>query len=211
MENMNISPASAAQKRAHGPAAETGASAVALPRGAEDLGDAELLASVLRQVGPTQTPPRSTGAARPSAAISWTLPGFERRCRVSTIFGELPIHALRRRDKVRTRSGAFRDVQWIDEIRLDADFLARHPEGYPVQLRCSVLAPGLPARNMLVSPAQVVCTDGLIGAHKTGPAAEFQSHPGIFRAPQAEITYFRFHCGEPVIVCIDGAWFSVAP
>ncbi len=173
--------------------------------------DADLLASVLRQTGAAPVIRQAGPPEKPTEAIAWTLPGFERRCRVATSFGDLPIQALRLRDRVRTRSGAFKAVQWIDEIRLDADFLSRHPEAHPIHLRARALTAGQPLRNMLISPAQVVCTEGLIGARRTGPATDFEGHPSICRAPQAEITYYRFHCGEPVTVSIDGAWFYVSP
>ncbi|MBK0327084.1 Hint domain-containing protein [Rhodobacteraceae bacterium F11138] len=173
--------------------------------------DAALLSSILQQTGSEQRPSR-VSAPRPSAsAMAWTLPGFERRCRVTTNFGELPIQALRLRDMVKVQSGAYREVQWIDEIRLDADFLSRHPEAQPVHLRAKALGPGLPSRNTLVSPAQVICNDGPGDTRKTGPAADFQGRPNIHRAPQVEITYYRFHCGEPVTVCVEGAWFRVTP
>lgn len=173
--------------------------------------DADLLSAVMRQTAMPDPSARPRTVAKPAGPIFWTLPGFERRCRVSTNFGELPIQALRVRDKVKTLSGGYKEVQWIDEIRLDADFLSRHPEAQPVYLRTKALAAGQPTRHMLVSPAQVICTDGRIGTKKTGPATDFEGHPSICRAPQVEITYYRFHCGEPVTVCVEGAWFCVTP
>ncbi len=182
--------------------------------------DKDVLASVMQQMGTTQPAEpaaedrsETTVPSEPvtGKAISWKLPGFDRRCRVSTIFGELPIEALRLRDQVKTLSGAYKQVQWIDEIRLDADFLRRHPEAHPIQLRARSLGGTQPGKNILVSPGQMLHATGLIGNIKKGLAAEFDGYPSINRLQQTEITYYRFHCGEPETVSIEGAWFCVSP
>ena len=96
-----------------------------------------ILASVLsKATGAGGFVPKRKPAS--SRNLRWDLPGFERNCRVATQFGYLPVQALRKRDKVKTLSGVYREVQWIDEIRLDEDFLAHHPEAYPVLLRKNV-------------------------------------------------------------------------
>lgn len=173
--------------------------------------DSDLIASVLEQAGHWDAQPRSDAETPSRSIITWTLPGFDRRCRISTNFGDLPIEALRRHDKVKTLSGAYRSVERIDEIRLDADFLARHPEAHPVQIRLRTFTAGQPVRNTLVSPAQPVCPSGHVGSHAATVALDMVGLPGICRLPQAEMTYFRFHCGSPETVCVDGAWFHIAP
>ncbi|WP_380991252.1 Hint domain-containing protein [Sedimentitalea sp. HM32M-2] len=194
--------------------------------GENEARDIALLASVLKKAGwPAGSDPAAPSAIRSalessaaeapgpnrpkSAELVWSLPGFDRRCRVSTSFGELPIQALRVRDRVKTLSGAYKEVVKIDEIRLDADFMARHTEAHPLHLRAGALGKGTPQRNILVSPAQIICTTGLVGAQKTGPASGFEGHPSIHRSQQTEMTYYRFHCAEPETVCIEGAWFCI--
>ncbi len=151
------------------------------------------------------------GLPRDPDQMRWELPGFDRRCRVSTNFGELPIEALRRRDMVKTQSGAYRAVEWVDAIRLDADFMSRHPGAHPVQIRAKSLGSGVPNRNILVSPGQIICPNGLIGNLGTALAEDILGYPGICRMQQTEMVYYRFHCGSAETVCIEGAWFCVAP
>lgn len=181
------------------------------PETASHRPDSDLLASVMEQATVIERPKARPADPAPESAITWTLPGFDRRCRVSTNFGELPIKALRRRDMVRTLSGAFREVKWVDAIRLDAEFMARHPEAHPVQLRAKALGPGQPGQNILVSPAQKISAQGLIGNMGIATAAEYEKYPNIARLPQMEMVYYRFHCGEPETVRIEGAWFCIAP
>lgn len=170
--------------------------------------DLTILDAVLKQTRETDAPARHPA---PGPNKAWTLPGFGGRCRVSTSFGELPIEALRRRDMVKTRSGTYRQVQWIDEIRLDADFMARHPEAIPIQIRTRTLGPCSPVRDILLSPGQVIVASDFFGTKPMGAAFDLEGLPSVSRIPRSEMTYFMFHCGQPETVCVDGAWFFVAP
>jgi hypothetical protein len=171
--------------------------------------DSDLLAAVLDQTASVQAParPRQT----PARSLRWSLPGFERTCRVSTIFGELPIEALRRRDKVKTLSGAYIEVQWIDQIRLDVEFMERHPEAHPIRISARALGGPYPARNMLVSPGQDIWAPKMVGPSGPRKAIELEGQPNISKMPKSEITYYRFHCGSPQVVCVEDAWFCVSP
>lgn len=150
--------------------------------------------------------------ALPAGPMRWTLPGFESKARVATNFGDLPIEALRVRDRVRTLSGAFREVKWIDRIRIDADFTSRHTEADPILIRAKSLGQGYPSKDMLVSPAQTVWvpsqSKGWVGVTAMQLA---HSRPNIHSIHRTELTYYRFHCGEPETVCVEGGWFCTAP
>jgi hypothetical protein len=172
--------------------------------------DDALLAAVMAKsaVAATPTPPAQAAVHRP---VSWTLPGFEGKCRVATIFGDLPIEALRRRDKVKTISGAYREVLWIDAIRLDADFMARHQAAHPVHIRAKAIGGTHPARTMLVSPGQKIWSPNVSGAYSAVEASRLVGLPGVQSLPRGDITYYRFHTGSDEKISIDGAWFCVGP
>lgn len=180
-----------------------------------DISDRDLLAAVLAQAGdvaetaPRPQPRARTAPARPAGGFA--LPGFDGKCRVATIFGDLPIEALRRRDKVKTISGAYREVEWIDAIRLDADFMARHAAAHPIQIRAKALGGVAPVRNMLVSPGQQVWVPKVSDGFAAIAAEALTAQPNMERMRRAEITYYRFHCGGPEKVCIEGAWFLTGP
>lgn len=175
-----------------------------------DVADHALLAAVMAQTGEVAAAP-SRPEPPSRRVIAWKLPGFESKCRVTTSFGDLPIEALRVRDQVRTISGAYREVRWIDRIRLDADFLSRHPEALPVMIRAKALGGVGPAKNMLVSPGQTVWVPKVSDGYRATLAGELDGQPNIMRTRRPELTYYRFHCGGPEKVCVEGSWFCTAP
>ena len=177
--------------------------------------DDAILASVMAKSAPVEGAKRLPLAPektrKTESGVRWTLPGFEGKCRVSTSFGDLPIEALRVRDKVKCLSGGYAEVKWIDAIRLDVDFMIRHNEAHPIMIRARALGGNFPTNNMLVSPAQTIVIPDASGESRSVLAAELEGHPNIMRIHKNETTYYRFHVGTPEQVCIEGSWFFVSP
>lgn len=138
-----------------------------------------------------------------SPAVTWNLPGFLGSARVSAAFGELPIQALRVRDEIRTASGAIARVQWIDKLHLDEEFLALHPSARPVHIRANALGQGLPLNDLTLSPEQKLSVDAH-AASRFVPASELCSRARAHRVQPTGLTYYRFHCGYPVDVRVEG-------
>ncbi len=180
-----------------------------------NLQELKTLSAVLAQI--SQMPvedkiiKRPQPAPRIKQALDWSLPGFEGKARVTTNFGELPIEALRRRDMVKTISGAYREVQWVDTIRLDVDFMELHPEAAPILIRERAMGGLYPRRNILVSPGQPLRYPHPHGDTMNLTAGEVVGQPNILRMHRSEITYYRFHCGTDETVCVEGSWFHVSP
>jgi hypothetical protein len=158
--------------------------------------------------------PADPAPADPEAATVrglWSLPGFGPMLRIATSFGPVPAQALRKRDLVRTRSGEFRKIEWVDRMVLDEGFLKSVPSALPVLVRAGALGGGLPANDILVSPEQVLC----IAAPGTAPrhvvARDLLTRPGVMRKPEQIFTYTRFHCGEPAEVQAEGLWLAANP
>ena len=131
--------------------------------------------------------------------------------RISTSFGDVHAHALRERDPVRTRSGAFKKIVWVKRIVLDEDFLDRHHDAHPVLIRAGALGRGLPKADILLSPRQPIAAmaNHLPGSAKT--AADLLNRPGVFRKAESAITYTLFHCGAPEVVMTEKLWVGVSP
>lgn len=141
----------------------------------------------------------------------WSLPGFGPMLRVVTSFGPVPAQALRQRDLVRTRSGEFRKVEWVDRMVLDEGFLKSVPSALPVLIRAGALGAGLPANDIVVSPEQMLCIAGPGVPPRHVVARELLNRPGVMRKPEQIFTYTRFHCGEPVEVQAEGLWLAANP
>ena len=143
--------------------------------------------------------------------VKWTLPGFGPMTRVSTSFGDVPAQALRERDVIRTPQGMLKPIQWVDRMRLDTAFLKHVPDAQAVMVRAGSLGGGLPKADIIVSPEQEI---GL-GRHahdvKFVKAKTLLGRPGVVRKPEELLTYTLFHCGEPVVVKVEGVWAKVSP
>ncbi|MES2143717.1 MAG: Hint domain-containing protein [Pseudomonadota bacterium] len=142
--------------------------------------------------------------------VDWNMPGFAGNLRVGTVFGDLPIQALRIRDEIRTASGAIALVQSIDKFHLDEDFLRKHPSAHPVRVRANSLGIGIPGQDMLVSPRQEICPDPHVFSRHL-QAIDLCKQSRAHRVQTPGLTYFRFHCGHAVTIRVEGVWVRVAP
>lgn len=153
---------------------------------------------------------RPDAAGKDEPRLDWYLPGFLGKSRVSTVFGELPIEALRPRDDLRTYSGASARVLMVDRVHLDGEFLGSHQSALPVRIPANAFGPGRPAQDMLLSPGQEICCDAHVATHFL-KARELKDRFGPDLAQSTGLTYVRFHCGPPTIVRVDGIWVRVQP
>ncbi len=154
------------------------------------------------------------GAQRPDALPGrgqWALPGFGPMLRIVTSFGPVPAQALRKRDLVRTRSGEFRKIEWVDRMVLDEGFLQTVPSALPILIRAGALGPSLPTGDIVVSPEQQIGIASPGAPPRYVAARELLSRPGVLRKPEQIFTYTRFHCGDPVEVQAEGLWFHAYP
>lgn len=145
------------------------------------------------------------------AGVRWVLPGFAPMTRITTSFGEVHAQALRERDLVRTKSGRFMPIVWLDRIRLDGDFLALHPDAQPIAIREGALGRGLPKNEIMLSPRQVIAAAPGVIAGPDRTAADLLNRPGVFRRPETGLTYTMFHLGEPAVVFCEGVPVHVSP
>lgn len=157
-----------------------------------------------------------SGLMRPGAAdtaeprLSWYLPGLSGKSRVGTVFGDLPIEVLRVRDDLRTYSGATVQVQSVDRIHLDEEFLRKQPSALPLRIPANAFGPGRPSQDLLISPGQEISTDVHVVSNFV-KASSLRSRFNPDLAQSTGLTYIRFHCGAPAIVRVDGIWVRVSP
>jgi hypothetical protein len=153
---------------------------------------------------------RPEEAAKAEPRLAWYLPGLTGKARVSTVFGELPVEALRVRDDLRTYSGASARVEVVDRIHLDQDFLRKQPSALPIRVPANAFGPGRPAQDMFLSAGQEISPDAHV-ATTFIKANDLRNRFNPDLAQATGLTYFRFHCGAPTIVRIDGLWVRVRP
>jgi hypothetical protein len=165
-------------------------------------GEAQVLSTGIGKLGPLLG--ASSKRLPVAEVVRWTLPGFLGTVRVLTSFGLLPVEALRVNDPVRTTTGRNLPVRRINRIGLDLNILYRHPDAQPIQVTANALGEGLPARDMLVSPAQEL--NVAINDQPPRPitARDITGIGSIVRSCQASMIYYSFELSESAIVYAEG-------
>ncbi|HET9018516.1 MAG TPA: Hint domain-containing protein [Acetobacteraceae bacterium] len=83
---------------------------------------------------------------------------------IATPQGEVAVEMLRPGDKVRTAEGRIAPVRWVGQT---TKMLHQAPHAAPIRIAPGAFGPGLPRRELLVSPDHALAVDGLlIPAHK---------------------------------------------
>jgi len=87
---------------------------------------------------------------------------YVRGTRIATPDGDVAIEDLHIGDCIRTAEGEHAPIVWIGHRRIDC---RRHPHPdkvRPVRIRAHAFAPGLPQRDLLVSPQHAIFADGVL-------------------------------------------------
>lgn len=90
--------------------------------------------------------------------------GFAAGTAIATTTGQRRVERLAIGDMLLDAAGAERRVAWVGRIMLSARMLAEHPEMRPVRIAADALGPGLPRRDLVVTPRTelgVVTPDGV--------------------------------------------------
>lgn len=78
---------------------------------------------------------------------------------IATPDGTRPVETLAAGDRVLTRAGVSRRIVWTGRRRVRSG--ARHPaSAWPVRITAGAVAPGVPRRDLLVTPEHAVLVDG---------------------------------------------------
>ncbi|MFV2053690.1 Hint domain-containing protein [Aliiroseovarius sp. YM-037] len=174
---------------------------------ADQLAVLENIKNVLRADDAGKAPPIAKVKPNPVPTTDvnqWTIDGIAGQTRVSTSFGDVPSELLRKNDMVRSISGDFKRIVWIDRIRLDEGFMSRHPEAYPIHIRANAFGKGIPARDIEVSPCHRLRVDRFTNGSVV--AESLLHRPGVTRAPHPHVTYTQFHCDGDTMVKVENLW-----
>ncbi len=119
---------------------------------------------------------------------------------IATPHGDTPVEHLRPGDRVRSAFGGDVPVQWIGHRTLSAAGLRNPSAIYPIRIAASAITPGVPARDLFVSPDHALYLDGVLV-----PAALLVNGSTIDRVPVADITYFHLELPQHDVVLAEGA------
>jgi hypothetical protein len=82
--------------------------------------------------------------------------------RIRTALGEVPVEDLAVGDMLQTVSGAMRPLSWIGRRHYDGRFIGNNHLMLPVRIGAGALAPGVPARDLFLSPGHAVFCGGIL-------------------------------------------------
>ncbi|NGM46658.1 hypothetical protein G5B31_14045 [Rhodobacter sp. SGA-6-6] len=144
--------------------------------------------------------------------IETIIPCFTPGTRILTERGERRVEALRVGDLVATRDGGMQRVAWVGRKRLSLAHLVVNPALRPVLIPAGAFGPGLPARDMRVSPQHRLLLEGpraemLFGEPEVLVAAlHLCGRMGIRQELSPGIDYIHVMFEQHQILCSDGIW-----
>jgi hypothetical protein len=89
---------------------------------------------------------------------------FGRGTLILTASGEVAVEDLAIGDRVVTASGALAPIKWLGHRAYDGRFIAGNRDVLPVRIAAGALGPGLPARDLWLSPEHALYLDGALVA-----------------------------------------------
>jgi hypothetical protein len=131
--------------------------------------------------------------------------GFDVACfgpatRIRTLRGEIQVESLRPgEDQAITAAGTAVPIVWIGQRHLD---LARHPlpqDVMPVRVRRGAIAPGQPARDLLLSPDHALALGGVLI-----PVRYLVNGRTIRQEPARAITYWHVELARHDVLLAEG-------
>ena len=135
-----------------------------------------------------------------SYPVSGAVICYLRGTRIMTTAGEAAVEDLRPGDMLITRFGPVRPVKWIGRQSFNGHFLGH--KYAPVCFHAGSIAPGVPARDLYVSPDHSMVIDGrLVLARLLVTGATITQ-----QATAATVDYFHVDLGAHDCIIAEGAW-----
>ena len=124
---------------------------------------------------------------------------FRAGTRIHTLRGDVQVEELSEGDAVLTIDGSYRAVKWIGHRSIDC---CRHPaphQVWPVRIRRGAFAPGVPARDLDVSPDHAVLVDDVLV-----PAKYLVNGETIIQVPVDTVRYFHVALDRHDVLLAEG-------
>jgi hypothetical protein len=124
---------------------------------------------------------------------------FAAGTRIATPRGEIPVESLRQGDEVTLASGGTAPIVWIGRRRVDCRSHPKPRDVWPVRIRHSAFAPGIPCRDLFLSPDHAVFAEEVLI-----PIKHLMNGDTIQQAPCETVDYFHLELPAHDLVLADG-------
>ena len=154
--------------------------------------NSDLLAGVLLS-------PQDTDTLKITINANDVAPCFAAGTHLATPAGAVAVESLTIGDSVLTADGRVETVQWIGHRSVDC---ARHPQPeavWPVRVAAGAFGPGLPLRDLYLSPDHAIFADGVLI-----PVKHLINGSSITQEPVAAVTYFHVELSRHEVVLAEG-------
>ncbi len=143
-----------------------------------------------------------TAAAGFTAGGGPGMAGFAEGTLIATPEGEVPVERLNVSDTVRTRAGSAR-VVWLGHRRVECRSHPSPRDVWPVRVQQGAFGPGLPARDLLLSPDHAVFLPA-IGGGVLVPVRYLINGASIRQEPAKRITYWHVELPRHDVLLAEG-------
>lgn len=156
----------------------------------EVRGGGNMLTAFRQQVGATVSV---------SYVYSAAVACFAAGTRIATPEGMVAVEALRVGQAVSLLDGASAPIVWIGHRDVACDSHPRPASVQPIRIAAGAFAPGVPARDLFLSPDHAVFTDGVLI-----PARTLVNDTSVTQVPVARIRYFHIELPAHAAVLAEG-------
>jgi Hint domain len=134
-------------------------------------------------------PATITAIADANGMTELTAACFVAGTRILTTRGEIPVEALGTGDRAITLDGVARPILWTGSRRVNCRTHPRPEAVSPVRIRADAFGPGLPWRDLLLSPDHAVFADGVLvpAQHLVNGATIVRQAAGMVRYCHIEL------------------------
>ncbi len=124
---------------------------------------------------------------------------FHRGSMIATPGGEIAVEQLQAGDTVLTADGDASPVKWVGFRHIDCQRHASPRDVWPVRIAAGAFAPGLPTRDLLLSPDHSVFTQGVLI-----PVRYLINGATIRQEPADSVTYYHVELPAHDIILAEG-------
>lgn len=135
---------------------------------------------------------------------------FAKGTEIATPRGQRPVEDLRAGDSVLTEDGRSVTIAWIGASCYERQQASREDRLRPVRLRAHAFGPGLPDRELVLSPQHRIVVDGpacelLFGTERAFVVARNLPEPfASMPDPESDVTYFHILLEQHEILVANG-------